>query len=148
MNLKQKLIGAAVCLWIPYTAFALDQSPMVNVTQVLKATKSWDGRPITYPQGEAEVTGLLVEVAPGGETGWHLHPVPSFAMVLAGTLEVALKDGRVKRLQTGDALAEVVDTLHNGRNVGNVPVRLIVFYAGTSGQSLSVKQNEMKAATP
>jgi len=133
---------------MPYVAFALDQSPMVNVTQVLKATKSWDGRPITYPPGEAEVTGLVVEVAPGGETGWHLHPVPSFAMVLSGTLEVVLKDGRAKRLQAGDALAEVVDTLHNGRNLGNVPVRLIVFYAGTSGQSLSVKQSEIKAATP
>jgi quercetin dioxygenase-like cupin family protein len=61
-------------------------------------------------------------------------------MVLEGTLEVTLKDGRVKRLQAGDALAEVVNTTHNGHNVGNSSVKLVVFYAGTVGQNLTVKE--------
>jgi hypothetical protein len=43
----------------------------------------------------------------------------------------------VKRLEAGDALAEVVNTTHNGRNVGDVPVRLVVFYAGAAGQGLT-----------
>jgi quercetin dioxygenase-like cupin family protein len=92
-----------------------------------------------YPDGKAEITGVLVEIAPGGETGWHLHPVPSFGMILEGTLEVSLKNGSIKRLQAGDAIAEVVNTPHNGRNVGNIPVKLAVFYAGTVGQALSIK---------
>ena len=82
---------------------------------------------------------LLIEIAPGGETGWHLHPVPSFGMVLEGELEVSLKDGQRKRLKAGDALAEVVNTAHNGRNIGNAPVKLVVFYAGSKGQPLSQK---------
>lgn len=55
-------------------------------------------------------------------------------------LEVTLQDGRSKRLHTGEALAEVVDTAHNGRNVGDGPLRLVVFYAGAAGHPLTVKE--------
>jgi quercetin dioxygenase-like cupin family protein len=61
-------------------------------------------------------------------------------MVLEGQLEVKLKDGAVKRLKSGDALAEVVNTLHNGRNVGAAPVKLVVFYVGAKGSQLSLKE--------
>jgi quercetin dioxygenase-like cupin family protein len=138
VKLKYNLIWAALCLWVPLTAFALDQSAAVKVTEVIKTTRSWDDKPIAYPQGMAEITGLLVEIAPGAETGWHSHPVPSFGLVLEGTLEVTSKDGRVNRLQAGEALAEVVNTLHNGRNVGGIPVKLVVFYAGATGQPLTI----------
>ncbi|NPU94728.1 MAG: cupin domain-containing protein [Gammaproteobacteria bacterium] len=122
-------------------AFALEQSSSVKVSTVLKAETSWDGKPIEYPSGKAEVTGMVIEIVPGGETGWHLHPVPSFGMVLEGELEVQLKNGAVRRLKPGEALAEVVNTLHNGRNVGTVPVKLVVFYVGSVGQALTVKEN-------
>ena len=82
---------------------------------------------------------MVIEIAPGASTGWHAHPVPSFAMVLEGTLEVTLKDGRTKRIGASEALFEVVDTLHNGRNVGKGPVKLVVFYAGAVGVPLTVK---------
>jgi quercetin dioxygenase-like cupin family protein len=122
-------------------AFSLEQSASVKVNTVLKAEASWDGKSIQYPAGEAEVTGMVIEIAPGGETGWHLHTVPSFAMVLEGELEVKLKDGALKRLRPGEALAEVVNTLHNGRNVGSTPVKLVVFYVGTKGAQLTVKEH-------
>lgn len=135
-----KIIFPLVIVLLSHTqAYALDQSAAVKVSTILKADKTWDGKPIIYPAGSAEVTGLIVEIAPGGETGWHLHPVPSFAMVLEGELEIVLKSGAVKRLKSGEALAEVVDTLHNGRNVGAVPVKLVVFYTGVAGQKLSAK---------
>ena len=122
-------------------AASLEQSASIKISTVLKVESSWDGKPIVYPQGKAEITGMVIEIAPGGETGWHLHPVPSFGMVLEGELEVQLRNGEVKRLKSGEALAEVVNTLHNGRNVGSVPVKLVVFYAGAVGQKLSVKEN-------
>jgi quercetin dioxygenase-like cupin family protein len=139
MTINRAVILFAICLSFPLSAVALDQS-VVQVTPLLKTTNSWDDKPIVYPDGKAEITGLLVEIAPGAETGWHLHPVPSFGMVLEGTLEVTLKDGRVNHLQAGDALAEVVNTPHNGRNVGNIPVKLVVFYAGTVEKALSIKE--------
>ena len=121
-------------------ALALDASASIKATTILKTETSWDGKPIEYPTGKAEITGMLVEIAPGGETGWHLHPVPSFGMILEGELEVQLKTGEVKHLKSGEALAEVVNTLHNGRNLGAVPVKLIVFYAGAVDQKLSTKE--------
>ncbi len=126
-------------------AYSIEHNKQVKVSTLLKTTHSWDGAPLHYPAGQAEVTGMLIEIAPGAETGWHLHQIPSFGMVLAGELEVRLQDGRVKRLKSGDALAEVVNTLHNGRSVGSTPVKLVVFYAGTVGQPLSVKASAVPA---
>lgn len=121
-------------------AHALEESASIKASTILKTEASWDGKPIEYPSGKAEITGMMVEIAPGGETGWHLHPVPSFGIILEGELEVQLKTGEVKHLKSGEALAEVVNTLHNGRNVGSIPVKLIVFYAGAVGQKLSTKE--------
>ncbi len=134
-----KTLFAVVSLCLPLAALALDQSASVKVSPLLRTSDSWNGAPIVYPEGKAEITALWVEIAPGGETGWHRHAVPSFALLVEGTLEVTLKDGRCKRLQAGEALAEVIDTVHNGRNVGNTPVKLVVFYAGAVGQALTSK---------
>lgn len=138
---KTSLLVAFVLpwLWMP-TANALEPSATVKVQPVLNTDSSWDGKPIEYPAGKAEVLGMVVEIAPGGETGWHSHPVPSFAMMLEGELELQLKSGLVKRLKAGEALAEVVNTLHNGRNVGVVPARLVVFYIGQRGQQQTVRE--------
>jgi quercetin dioxygenase-like cupin family protein len=111
----------------------------VNVVTVLKTTTSWDGNAIVYPEGEAEVTGMIIEIPPGAETGWHLHPVPSFALLLEGELNVRLEDGRVKTLKAGEALAEVVDTPHNGRNTGVKPVKILVFYTSVVGKPLTTR---------
>jgi quercetin dioxygenase-like cupin family protein len=106
---------------------------------VLKTQTSWDGKALEYPKGTAEITGMIVEIAPGGETGWHLHPVPSFGMVLEGELEVTLKNGARKIIKQGEALAEVVNTLHNGRTIGSTPVKILVFYAGSTDSKITEK---------
>lgn len=138
MSMQKSALFLVLALAFQSEAFALEKSASVTVAPVLKTTTSWDGKPIEYPTGQAEITGLVIEIAPGGETGWHSHPVPSFGMILEGELEVQLKSGAVKRLKAGEALAEVVNTLHNGRNLGSVPVKLVVFYAGAVGQKLTV----------
>ncbi len=121
------------------TAYAIEETSAVNVSTILKTQTTWDGKPIVYPAGTAEVTGMMIEIAVGGETGWHTHPVPSFAVVVEGELEVHLMSGEVKKLRAGDALAEVVDTAHNGRNAGSTPVKLFVFYTGTVDGKLSAR---------
>jgi quercetin dioxygenase-like cupin family protein len=135
-------------LFIPTHSHSIEQSDAIKITPVLKTQTSWDGKDIVYPQGKAEVTGMIVEIAPGGETGWHSHPVPSFGMVLEGELEVHFKNGDVKHLKAGESAAEVVNTLHNGRNPGKVPVKLVVFYAGTVDQKLTVKEDSKQETKP
>lgn len=123
-------------------AFSLENTPSAQVSTILKTQTSWDGKPIEYPSGKAEVTGMVIEIPPGGETGWHQHPVNSFAMILEGELEVKLKDGSTKRLKKGEGLAEVSNTFHNGRNVSSETLKLVVFYTGVAGQTLTIKENE------
>lgn len=137
MKIRMLISGCALGLCCLPAASALDITPAVKVTPLVKATTSWNGAPVVYPRGQAEITGMLIEIAAGAQTGWHGHPVPSFAVMLEGTLEVELRDGRKKRVGPGEALIEVVDTLHNGRNVGAQPVKLVVFYAGATGMPLS-----------
>lgn len=125
-------------VWLDAAAF--DTTTGVSVTPLSKETSSWDGKPIVYPAGTAEMTVLHIEIAPGAQTGWHCHLVPNFAYMLEGTLELVLDDGRRKRLNAGDVLSEVVNRSHNGRNVGSAPVKLVVFYTGAAGIPLSVKE--------
>ena len=129
-------------LLLSLEAAALDAANGIKVTPLAKETTSWDGTPIAYPQGQAEMTALFIEIGPGAQTGWHCHPVPNFAYMLEGTLEVTLDDGRMKLLKAGDVLSEVVNRSHNGRNVGNLPAKLVVFYTGVVGTPLSVRDKE------
>lgn len=141
MNVKTQLILFMV-LCYPLTASALNKNVGLKVTQLLKTTTSWDGKQIFFPKGQGEVTTLIVEIAPKGETGWHEHPVPSFAYIMEGELEVRLASGKVKFLHPGDVLPESVGVLHNGRNIGKEPVKILVFYIGQVGTKLSVAHPE------
>ena len=142
MKIGSLVVSGLIAMLVQPVALALEPSAQVQASTVLKAQTSWDGKPIAYPSGKAEVSGLVVELAPGAQTGWHSHPVPSFAFILEGELEIEQRNGDVKRLNAGEAVAEVVNTFHNGRNVGTVPVRLVVFYAGMEGEKLTVKENQ------
>jgi quercetin dioxygenase-like cupin family protein len=76
---------------------------------------------------------MTVELAPGAETGWHEHPVPVYGYVVSGSLSVELENGKLISFSAGEAIIEVVNTMHNGRNSGAVPVKLAVFYLGAEG---------------
>jgi quercetin dioxygenase-like cupin family protein/membrane-bound inhibitor of C-type lysozyme len=102
-----------------------------------------DGRKIVYPvTTNPEVTAMLVEIAPKAETGWHKHDVPVYAYMLGGELEVLLEGGRKLTYKTGDAIIEVVGTMHNGINKGNEAARLVVFYTGSKGQPNVIRKQE------
>ncbi|AGA92069.1 cupin domain-containing protein [Thioflavicoccus mobilis 8321] len=108
-----------------------------------RGTTTADGAPIAYPcTDRPEVTAAEVTIAPGAETGWHKHPIPLYAYVQQGELEVRLDDGRVSSFHGGDVIFEVVDTWHNGKNVGDDEVKLIVFYLGIAGEPTTIKRNQ------
>lgn len=139
--------ASAIFVWltlfsIAMPAQALEASNGVQVKQVLKTSQSWNDAPLAYPAGTAEITGLMIEIAPGAETGWHLHPAPSFGVILQGDLQVSLKNGETHVFHAGEAIAEVVNTLHNGRNIGTVPLKLMVFYAGSKEQPNTIKATD------
>ena len=109
---------------------------------ILQTTTSWDGSPIAWPEGEALITVLHIEIPSGAETGWHYHPVPSFAYVLEGTLELKLEDGSTLIVNEGEALAEVTNTIHSGKSIGENSLRLVVFYTGITEKELTILKND------
>lgn len=124
---------------IPSSGFC-EEYTGAKVTVIKKAVTSAGGRNIEYPKtDQPEVTALLVEIPSGKETGWHLHPVPVYAYVLSGTLTAEMENGERLDYREGEAVFEAVNTPHNGKNLGEIPVRLVVFYMGEEGKPITVK---------
>lgn len=142
MQIQKIIFIGILSIMTACNAFALENVGGIQITPLLKTTTSWNGAQIQYPEGQAEITGVTITIAPGVESGWHTHPAPSFGVVLDGELDIYLKNGETKHLKVGDSIVEVVNTLHTSKNNGSVPVKLIVFYAGAVGQKLTVKETE------
>jgi quercetin dioxygenase-like cupin family protein len=124
------IVFLSVALHLP-CAFGADYDGGVKVTLIKKATTASNGQKLSYPcTGKPEVTALIVEIPPGGNTGWHNHPFPVYAFVLSGVLTVEVDPGNSYQIKEGDVLFEVVNTAHLGKNLGKEPVKLVVFYTG------------------
>ena len=107
----------------------------VTIKELVNSTKEWDGQSLPeYPDGQAEIKVLRIKIPSGVTLPWHYHPVINAAVILKGNLELYLEDGRTKVFGPGEALVEVVNTVHAGKSIGNDDVELVVFYAGSKGQ--------------
>ncbi len=131
---------AFLLLILPTPLLAQDYKN-VEVSKVLVSSVTSNGNQVKYLQtGQPEVTVLVVRVPPGGSTGWHQHPVPVYAYMLEGTLNVEIKGGQTYIFKKGDAILEVMNTLHNGYNSGSETATLVVFYTGAVGVPNVVKE--------
>jgi quercetin dioxygenase-like cupin family protein len=112
----------------------------VTVTPLLKTQTDGAGKKLAYPvSGDAEVTVVHVEIPAGTQSNWHKHPVPCFAYMLEGELQVEMATGEVRTFKAGEAFAEVTDLLHNGINRTNKTAKLVMFVIGTTGQPYAVR---------
>ncbi|MGZ3607418.1 MAG: cupin domain-containing protein [Syntrophales bacterium] len=108
-----------------------EYSGSVQARVVLKTKNMSNGQPIAYLKSDnPEVTVMTVELPAGAETGWHTHPVPVYAYIISGSLTIEVEGKNTSVFQAGDAIIEVVNTRHCGKNTGTVPVKLVVFYTG------------------
>jgi quercetin dioxygenase-like cupin family protein len=107
----------------------------VTVTAVMKGSTTIGGQKIEYPKTDkAEMASVLVEIQPGKENGRHMHSVPTYVHVLEGTMTVEFEDGSRQTFQAGSGFLEVVNTWHSAKNLGEVPLRLLVVFAGEEGR--------------
>ena len=137
------IVPVMATLWmISFTlsASGADYQCGVSATVLKSSSVTGNGQRIVYPvTDKAEVTAMTVNLAPGAETGWHSHPIPVYAYVVEGKLDVELEGGQIITYRSGDAIIEVVNTLHNGSNQGPEDVRLVAFYTGVEGTPNVVK---------
>lgn len=84
------------------------------------------------------LTGQVVEIEPGGQTGRQRHMVPSYIYVLEGTLTTNSEGGPVgvKGVQyhtEGQSYMDAPGVWHSHSNSGPKPVKYLLLLIGTPG---------------
>jgi quercetin dioxygenase-like cupin family protein len=128
----KKLLISFIMLGL-VTSTTAQQAP--KVSPVVKATATASGQKLQYPQTDKpEIESVLIEIAPGGESGRHMHPVPTYVYVVEGTLTVEMDDGSPREYAAGSGFLESVNTWHNGKNLGKAPVKVLVVFVSEEGK--------------
>lgn len=94
---------------------------------------------LVYPKkGDAQVSSAVTTLEPGQETGWQLHPVPTFVYVLSGTYTVEYEAGVTKEFPAGSSLMQAIKINYNGINKGEDTVQLLTVFMGAKGKRNTV----------
>ena len=121
-----------------------NSGPSVKTTELIRTTKSWDGRELPdYLQGRPELVALKYEIPAGQKLAWHHHPVMNHGILVQGELTIVSLDGTEKLVHEGEVVVEMVGTVHHGENRGAKPVILYMFYLSQPGMPLSVPHPEI-----
>lgn len=121
-----------------------DTPSQVSSEELLRTSQSWDGADLpNYPEGKPELVTVRYEFPAGQKLGWHHHPVMNYGILVQGELTIIGQDGREKTVHEGEAVVEMVGTIHHGENRGTKPVILYMFYISQEGQPLAVQHPEI-----
>lgn len=113
-----------------------------QVTKLAETTTSWNGDTLpAYPQGQPKITVLKFMIPPKVRLPNHLHTVINSGYMLKGELTVIDVNNETLLLKEGDVIVELVNKIHHGVNNGDVPVELVVFYAGTTELTNTILEN-------
>lgn len=127
-------------------ARAQDDNPVQQVSseELIRTSQSWDGVELPdYFQGRPELVAVKYVFPAGKKLGWHHHPVMNYGILVQGELTIIGQDGKEKVVHEGEAVVEMVNTIHHGENRGNKPVILYMFYLSQKGQQLAVQHPEI-----
>ncbi len=137
---------ASLCLGLPALVLTTGSVPARDVQPIVRLLDDSStvlGQPLAYPtDGTARIQSLIVTMQPGEQTGPHKHPHPTYGYILDGVLTVDYANGETRIYKKGDALLEAVDMIHNGRNTGAEPVRILVVFMGVDGMKNSLMEKQ------
>ena len=112
--------------------------------ELLRTSQSWDGVELPdYLKGKPELVTVKYEFPAGQKLGWHHHPVMNYGILVQGELTIIGQDGKEKTVHEGEAVVEMVNTIHHGENRGTKPVILYMFYLSQEGLPLAVQHPEI-----
>ncbi len=116
----------------------------VETTELFRTSQSWDGAALPdYPQGRPELVAVKYVIPQGSKLGWHHHDAMNHGVLVQGELTIVAVDGTEKVVHEGEAIVEMVGTVHHGENRGLKPVVLYMFYLSQKGLPLSVPHPEI-----
>jgi quercetin dioxygenase-like cupin family protein len=82
---------------------------------------------------EQEVRVLFATLLPGDVTPYHSHRFPVTVYVTQGAFTLELDDREPVTIEAGQAFVEPVSVAMTGRNQGDVPARMVLFYVCEPG---------------
>lgn len=116
----------------------------VKSTELIRTGESWDGVGLPdYLQGRPELVVMKYEFPAGQKLGWHHHPVMNYGILVQGELTIISLDGTEKTVHEGEAVVEMVGTIHHGENRGSQTAILYMFYLSQKDLPLSVQHPEI-----
>ena len=116
----------------------------VKSEELIRTSQSWDGVELPdYFQGRPELVAVKYVFPAGQKLGWHHHPVMNYGILVQGELTIIGQDGKEKTVHEGEAVVEMVNTIHHGENRGSKPVILYMFYLSQKDLPLAVQHPEI-----
>lgn len=95
--------------------------------------------------GGCDIAFQQLTIGPGGHTGWHTHPGPTFVSVAQGegTLYHGIAGCPAHKYATGTSFFQPTTEVHNFRNEGASPLVVYAMYAlpkGTPNTGIRIDQ--------
>jgi quercetin dioxygenase-like cupin family protein len=84
-----------------------------------------------------EIVQVLTEIPEGVESGWHVHPGEEVGYILAGTVQMKVKDQPTMTLRAGDPFLMPPGTPHNALDVGPGTGMMLSTYIVEVGEPIS-----------
>lgn len=133
------VIGVAVLVGFSAGRLAAARQPEARLVTLVSSGQTVTGETMVYPvAAPAKVTAIILTLQPGEETGRHTHGVPGFGYMLEGEVTVDYDGQESKVYKAGDAILETMTVVHNGRNTGQGPMRILAVFMGAEGLPVSV----------
>ena len=118
--------------------------PKVEAEELIRTSQSWDGVELPdYFQGRPELVAVKYVFPPGMKLGWHHHVAMNYGVLVQGELTIIGQDGKTKVVHEGEAVVEMVGTIHHGENRGTKSVILYMFYLSQKDLPLAVQHPEI-----
>ena len=84
-----------------------------------------------------EIVQVLTEIPSGVESGWHRHPGEEVGYLLAGRVEMSIRDRPTLTLEAGDPFLIPPRTPHNALDLGPDTGQMLSTYIVETGEPIA-----------
>jgi quercetin dioxygenase-like cupin family protein len=123
----------------------LHLTPILSLTTLLAAALFAQNPGVTrniVEKGDVSVPGreaviAHVEFAPGKSVGRHTHPGEEISYVIEGEGELLIDGQQPRKIKSGDGMIIPAGKIHDARNTGSGPMRIVAIYYVEKGKPLA-----------
>lgn len=127
-RVSRRLALAAGVALVAFAGILVAQAPALTRTIVTRAD-------VSVPNREAVIA--RVEIAPSGIAGWHTHPGDEVSYVTDGEATLMIAGQPPRKVAAGEGFVIPAGVVHNAKNEGATPVKLVGVYVVEKGQPLA-----------